>query len=44
MKVSWMVTGVRHDAYAEMHPIQVEVEKPLSEKGRFLYPEAFTTK
>jgi hypothetical protein len=28
VKVSWQVTGVRHDAYAEAHPLQVEVNKP----------------
>jgi hypothetical protein len=27
VKVSWQVTGVRHDAYAEAHPLQVEVDK-----------------
>ena len=26
-EVSWQVTGVRHDAYARAHPLQVEVEK-----------------
>ncbi|MGO9273630.1 MAG: hypothetical protein ACLQOO_25895 [Terriglobia bacterium] len=28
VKVSWQVTGVRHDAYAQAHPLQVEVDKP----------------
>jgi hypothetical protein len=28
MKVSWQVTGVRHDAWAQAHPLQVEDEKP----------------
>jgi len=28
MKVSWQVTGVRHDAWAQQHPLQVEEEKP----------------
>ena len=32
MKVSWQVTGVRKDAYAEAHHIPVE-EKKLVEKG-----------
>jgi len=27
MRVSWMVTGIRHDAYANAHRIQVEEEK-----------------
>ena len=32
LKVSWQLTGVRHDAYANAHRIQVEVEKPASER------------
>jgi hypothetical protein len=27
VRVSWLVTGVRHDAYASAHPLQVEVDK-----------------
>jgi hypothetical protein len=34
MKVSWQLTGVRHDAYAVAHPIVVEEIKPLGERGR----------
>jgi hypothetical protein len=41
VEVSWQVTGVRHDAYANAHPIQVEVEKPPQEQGRYLHPELF---
>lgn len=41
VKVSWQVTGIRHDAYANAHPIQVEQDKPTSERGRYLEPEAF---
>ncbi len=41
MKVSWMVTGIRCDAYAETHPVNVEEEKPFEEKGSYLYPEAY---
>jgi hypothetical protein len=33
MKVSWQVTGVRHDGYANSHRIPVEVEKSANEKG-----------
>lgn len=29
--VSWQLTGVRHDTYAEQHRIKVEEEKPQSE-------------
>jgi hypothetical protein len=41
MKVSWQVTGVRHDAYAKAHPLEVEVSKPADERGHYLHPEAF---
>jgi hypothetical protein len=37
VEVSWQVTGVRQDAYAEENPIQVEVEKERNEKGTLLY-------
>jgi hypothetical protein len=39
VKVSWQVTGIRHDAYAEAHRIVVEVDKPVNERGTFLHPE-----
>lgn len=32
LKVSWQVTGIRHDAYANALRIPVEVEKPASER------------
>jgi hypothetical protein len=41
MEVSWQVTGVRHDAWANAHRIPVEVEKPVSEQGSFIHPELF---
>jgi hypothetical protein len=31
MKVSWEVTGVRHDSWAQTHPMRVEQEKVASE-------------
>jgi hypothetical protein len=40
-RVSWQVTGTRHDAYAEAHRIPIEEEKKLGEKGRYLHPELF---
>jgi hypothetical protein len=40
-QVSWQVTGIRHDAYANAHRIEVEQEKPGAEKGTYLYPELF---
>jgi hypothetical protein len=41
VKVSWQVTGIRHDAYADAHRIQVEEDKPLQEQGHYLHPELF---
>ncbi len=38
VKVSWQVTGVRHDAYANAHRIVPEVEKESYNKGRYLDP------
>lgn len=40
IEVSWQVTGIRKDAYAEKHRIKVEVVKPAEEKGTCLHPEA----
>ncbi|MGY1670341.1 hypothetical protein [Geodermatophilus sp. SYSU D00710] len=36
--VSWQVTGVRQDPWAEANRIVVEQDKPLEEQGRFLHP------
>ncbi len=41
MKVSWQVTGIRQDAWAENNRIQVEVEKEGEERGTYLYPELY---
>jgi hypothetical protein len=38
LEVSWLVTGIRQDAYANAHRIQVEVEKDPTEKGKLLHP------
>jgi hypothetical protein len=38
-KVSWQVTGVRHDAYAKAHPLEVESVKTGREKGRYINPK-----
>jgi hypothetical protein len=40
-KVSWLVTGIRQDAFANAHRIPVEEEKAGSEKGTYLHPESF---
>jgi hypothetical protein len=44
LKVSWQVTGVRKDKYAESNRIQPESMKPEAERGHYLYPEGYTTK
>ena len=41
LKVSWQVTGIRHDPYAEANRIQVEVEKTGDERGTYLNPELY---
>jgi hypothetical protein len=42
VEVSWQVTGIRHDAYADANRIPVEEEKPPQEQGHYLHPELFT--
>jgi hypothetical protein len=41
MEVSWMVTGIRQDAWAAKHRIPVEEEKVEVERGHYLHPELF---
>jgi hypothetical protein len=38
MKVSWQVTGIRNDPYAQENRIEVEVDKNTDEKGKYLHP------
>jgi hypothetical protein len=38
MKVSWQVTGIRQDAWANAHRIPVEEDKPEDERGTYLSP------
>jgi hypothetical protein len=40
-EVSWQVTGIRQDAFAEANRVQVEVEKAPEDRGHYLHPEAF---
>lgn len=40
-KVSWQVTGVRHDVYANAHRMEVEEDKPAAEVGTYLTPELY---
>jgi len=39
MKVSWQVTGIRQDDFANAHRIPVEEEKSGDERGKYLHPE-----
>ena len=41
VKVSWMVTGVRNDVWAQNRRIVPEVDKRGSEKGKYLHPEYY---
>lgn len=41
MKVSWQITGIRQDAWANVHRIPVEEDKPGVEKGYYLHPALF---
>jgi hypothetical protein len=41
MKVSWQVTGIRKDPWAERNRIVVEEDKPEEARGTYLHPEAF---
>jgi hypothetical protein len=41
MEVSWQVTGIRHDAWANAHRIPVEIAKPENERGFYIHPELF---
>jgi hypothetical protein len=38
MKISWQVTGIRQDAFANAHRIPLEVEKTGEERGKYLHP------
>src|SRR5437867_12632895 len=38
VKVSWQVTGIRHDPWAEQHRIPVEEAKLAAERGQYLHP------
>ncbi len=41
VKVSWQVTGIRQDAFANAHRIHVEVDKAPEKRGKYLHPELF---
>ena len=39
LKVSWQVTGIRQDAWANAHRIPVEEGKPEQDRGHYIHPE-----
>ncbi len=41
IELSWQVTGVRQDAWANKNRVVAEVEKDAADKGHFLHPELF---
>jgi len=41
VKVSWQVTGIRHDAFARALRFQPQKEKQGLERGRYLHPKLF---
>jgi hypothetical protein len=40
-KISWQVTGIRQDAWANANRIPLEAEKKHEDRGRYLHPELF---
>jgi hypothetical protein len=41
VEVSWQVTGIRNDRWAQQNRIEVEVEKLPFEQGKYLNPELY---
>jgi hypothetical protein len=41
LKVSWQVTGIRHDAWARKNRIPNTVDKAGDQRGKLIHPEAF---
>jgi hypothetical protein len=41
MRISWQVTGIRHDPWAEANRIVVEEYKATDTRGFYLYPELY---
>jgi hypothetical protein len=41
IEVSWQVTGIRHDKFAERYRIPVEENKTGKDVGKYLHPDAY---
>jgi hypothetical protein len=39
IRVSWQLTGLRKDAWAQAHPLRVEEDKPADQRGHYRHPE-----
>lgn len=40
-KISWTVTGIRNDAFAQGNRVEVEETKSETERGHYIHPDAF---
>jgi hypothetical protein len=41
VKISWQVTGIRHDKFADQNRVVAEVEKEAEFKGKYIHPTAW---
>jgi hypothetical protein len=41
VEVSWQVTGIRQDPWANAHRIPVEEQKNARERGHYIHPELY---
>ncbi len=41
LRVSWQITGIRKDPYANAHRVPVEEMKPEGERGKYLHPDVY---
>jgi hypothetical protein len=41
MKVSWQITDIRKDPWANAHRVQVEEDKPDKELGYYMHPNLY---
>jgi len=41
MKVSWQVTGIRHDHWADANRVKVEEDKPARLRGYYIHPDLY---
>lgn len=41
LRVSWQVTGVRHDPFAQQYAVPTESAKPRDQRGKYVHPELY---